>query len=118
MSDPRTTPHRPPSKMPSRKNRLRNVPIGVTPPPTLLQIDDRGRGAPESLEPVILAFHRPEHMDNHIATVQQNPPGFGAAFASTRRHVDLTQFVFDSRSNRLYLARIRTGTDDKVVGDD
>ena len=82
MSEPRTTPQKHPSKIPSRKKRLRKVAIGV---PfyistreerkndvidELLQIYYRRSLAPQSLEPVELALHLAEDMNYDVTKVE------------------------------------------------
>jgi hypothetical protein len=88
MSDPRTTPQRHPSKIPSKKKRLRNVAIGVPfrqtsqekcddSSPTMtwgnrsLQVYHGWSFAPQSLQTVELSFHLAKDMNNNITVIEQ-----------------------------------------------
>src|SRR5437879_1153265 len=112
-------PQMPPSRMPSTKNRLRNVAIAVTllPSPSL-QIHDRRSFAPQSLQPVKLALHRPENVHNDIAEIQQAPAAVRASLTPPRAAMKLGHFVCYRRCNRLNLTGITSRTDDEIIGDD
>lgn len=54
-------------------------------------------------------------MYNHIAAIEQHPSTGGAAFISAAWSVQGVQLLFDRIGDRLYLAGIPTGADDKVI---
>jgi hypothetical protein len=87
MSEPRKTPQRHPSKIPSKKKRLRNVAIGVpfykqpekyddtipavTKSNRSLQVNHGWSFAPQSLETVELSFHLAKDMNDNVTIIEQ-----------------------------------------------
>src|SRR6267154_1633198 len=75
------------------------------------------RGAPQTLEVIIMARAFSEDMHDEAAEIQQHPFGAGFAFAMHQMHADPRELPFNLIANGIHLRRAESRADQKAIGE-
>src|ERR1700687_2565752 len=77
---------------------------------------DSARGAPQTLEIVIMARSFGEDVHDEAAEIEQHPFGAGFAFTVDQIHADPRELLFDLVADGNHLRAAEAGADQKAVG--